>query len=580
MRFAYIDSNGNEVPIPSVDALALRIELGAITENTQLYDAQADEWGPAHTHEIFRTLSRDAAEDEGFVAPPPVAPPPTGPDVTEEEEDVAVPAPSGPPEEEGVGSEEGEGETGDEEGGSESFGLTLAEPDPSAEEESDALAEAGLQAEDGTVPAGASEEAPEEKGGLPDLELSLASDDDEEEAPMDLTPSDAEDGGGFDFSGMEGELEVEEAFEAPEEPPVDLSAPDREGGLAGGMELETSQEFDTSALDADDDEGLDLETPMSEFSPEEPPSWMDESGADQEEVLDFSAAGSAGDEDAPEEGEGEEGLRGRRTQRSRPSPPKFRKQRNLAVPLIGVVILLAVGIGGYVAWPVVNDRLSGAGGEAEPAVFIPTLAPELIPVLRDASSEAFASIFEEARSEWAAVSRVQEPPSDWLAGVYLARAGEYGSVQEFWSGMEAYVDRVRGIELVTFDAALMDALQARGLPQDDVQAIRERADSGFVAASDERRAVFDDFEGLIDAALDLHTFLVANQGSIEYVPAAAVTTDPVLEVNPATPEIGTAMEDLLDRVLQSLAALGLRDRPTADSLRETILRRIQETGIE
>ncbi|NNL31404.1 MAG: hypothetical protein HKO77_10290, partial [Gemmatimonadetes bacterium] len=79
MRFAYIDSNGNEVPIPSVDALALRIELGAIIENTQLYDAQADEWGPAHTHEIFHTLSRDAAAGDDFVAPPPVAPPPVAP---------------------------------------------------------------------------------------------------------------------------------------------------------------------------------------------------------------------------------------------------------------------------------------------------------------------------------------------------------------------------------------------------------------------------------------------------------------------------------------------------------------------
>ncbi len=58
MRFAYIDSNGNEVPIPSVDALSLRIELGAISEDTELYDAQADLWGPAHTHEIFHTLSR------------------------------------------------------------------------------------------------------------------------------------------------------------------------------------------------------------------------------------------------------------------------------------------------------------------------------------------------------------------------------------------------------------------------------------------------------------------------------------------------------------------------------------------
>ena len=70
MRFAYIDSQGNEVPIPSVDALALRIELGAVGPDTQLYDAQADQWGPAHTHEIFHSLSRDSG-DEGFMAPPP-----------------------------------------------------------------------------------------------------------------------------------------------------------------------------------------------------------------------------------------------------------------------------------------------------------------------------------------------------------------------------------------------------------------------------------------------------------------------------------------------------------------------------
>ena len=70
MRFAYIDSHGNEISIPSVDALALRIELGAILADTELHDAQADRWGPAHTHDIFHTLSRDAGE-EGFVAPPP-----------------------------------------------------------------------------------------------------------------------------------------------------------------------------------------------------------------------------------------------------------------------------------------------------------------------------------------------------------------------------------------------------------------------------------------------------------------------------------------------------------------------------
>ena len=63
MRFTYIDSNGNEVPIASVDALAIRIELGAITEDTQLYDSAADQWGPAHSHEIYHTLQRSTGDD-------------------------------------------------------------------------------------------------------------------------------------------------------------------------------------------------------------------------------------------------------------------------------------------------------------------------------------------------------------------------------------------------------------------------------------------------------------------------------------------------------------------------------------
>ncbi len=87
MRFAYIDSQGNEVAIPSVEALGLRIELGAIGPDTELYDAQAERWGPAHTHEIYHTLSRDSSDEDGFVAPPPpVAPPPSA------EEPVAPPA--------------------------------------------------------------------------------------------------------------------------------------------------------------------------------------------------------------------------------------------------------------------------------------------------------------------------------------------------------------------------------------------------------------------------------------------------------------------------------------------------------
>lgn len=79
MRFIYIDSQGKEVSIPTVDALALRIELGAITDGTRLFDVAAFRWAPAGEHEIYRALVREQEEKSGrFVAPPPpMVPPPT-----------------------------------------------------------------------------------------------------------------------------------------------------------------------------------------------------------------------------------------------------------------------------------------------------------------------------------------------------------------------------------------------------------------------------------------------------------------------------------------------------------------------
>lgn len=596
MRFAYIDSNGNEVPIPSVDALALRIELGAITESTQLYDAQADEWGPAHTHEIFHSLSRDAGDDDGFIAPPPVAPPTAGaseaqaPDAGTIPEDTETGQPDAGGETEAAEmetvAESSEPEPAAEEVEDDgSFGLTLAEPPVPRDGEEGAVTDA----ESGPDEAGKDEGKPTGGGfpspddDLPYLDLDPPSDD-EEDAPMDLSPStgtEQEGGGAFDFGGFEGELEMDEAFESPSEQSMDLEAGrDETTDPQGGMDLETSREFDTGSFEGGEDDALDLETPMSQFSPDEPPSWMDEGEADEGNVLDFSAAGTAADASREEEAREDVPLRDRRTPRTRPSPPRFRKQRNLAVPFIGIVILLAVGIGGYVAWPIVSDRLSSSGEEEDPAVIIPALSPDLLPIMRDASSVAFASIFETTRAEWAASSPVQEPPSDWLAGVYLARAGDYENVELFWSGMGDFVERVRGIELAAFDAALATELQGRGLSEADAAAIRERADSGFVAAAPQRAEVFDRFRRLIDAALDLHTFLVANEQSIEYAPAVAVTTDPVLEVNPASEEIRAAMEDLLDQVTQALSQLEYRDRVTATGLRGMILSRIQEQGVQ
>lgn len=596
MRFAYIDSNGNEVPIPSVDALALRIELGAITENTQLYDAQADEWGPAHSHEIFHTLSRDAAGGDGFVAPPPVAPPPVasagpgngGASTTESAateldtgaagggdapepviEAGADAADTGEAAGAGPGAEAPAEEAPAEPEDDASFGLTLAgaEEDDGDPVEADSRDDADLGltlSEDilSTEPVDLAPEAPE---------------DDE----MDLSPAAAEEGDDavFDFGGMEGGLELEETFEAPPEEAMDLSAPAAgSDDFSGGMDLETSMSFDTGGFDVGDDQSLDLETPMSDFSPDQPPSWMEEDEAASDGVLDFSSVSAA----AEDETEADVPLRERRTPRNKPSPPKHRKQRNLAGPIVLVVLLLAVGVGGYAAWPLISERLASRGEPEVPEVYLPPLSEELMQVMRDASSEALAAAFEDARSAWAQSNPVPEPPAEWLEGVYLANAGDYPSVEEFWSGMADFADRVRAVDLPAFDAAVAAELQSRGMVADQMSAVRERADSGFVAATPERTAVYDGFDALIDASLAFHTFLEANQDQIEYVPAAAVTTDPILEVNPATPAIREAMEGLLDDVLASLGALqalGGSDGVTAEGLRSALRVRIQEVGV-
>jgi hypothetical protein len=582
MRFAYIDSNGNEVPIPSVDALALRIELGAITDETQLYDAQADEWGPATSHEIYHTLLRSKESGDGFVAPPPVAPP-------------AAPPPGGaasaaPPEPESVAAEESEAEEEPEDVDT-SFGLTLAEPAPPPEEAETTLdlsADDELPLLDFDEPAGVDDE-------IADIALDLAPDTpaaEEGEAAVDFDVEEEEGGTPtFDFGGMEGGLEVEESFEASaDETPMDFGTPEPApelGGVdetadetdagppdLGEMGLETSSEFSTGGFEMDSGDALDLEKPMSEFMPEAPPAWMEEEGgsADEGEVLDFSSVGADSDEEVP--------LRERRTPKNKPSAPKLRRRRSLTGPLVGAVVIVAAAVGAYSAWPLISERLAQRAADADDSVYLPPIPTELEGPMRTVADAAFASLFEEARAEWSSTETVDAPPPDWLAGIYLARASEYAAAEDFWLGMRDYLEMVEGMDLTSFDAAYQTEAERQGIDAGDASAMRERADSGFVAAAEARAAAFGQMTTLIDAAVRLHSFLVANEANIEYAPASAITTDPVLEVNPASEEIRVAMDDLIEAVTRALVAMGYRDQVTAAGLRATLLARVQEAGIQ
>lgn len=62
MRFRYVDAEGAEIEVASVDALKLRIGIGDVTPRTRLYDAAVGEWAPAREHKVFRFLVEEETD--------------------------------------------------------------------------------------------------------------------------------------------------------------------------------------------------------------------------------------------------------------------------------------------------------------------------------------------------------------------------------------------------------------------------------------------------------------------------------------------------------------------------------------
>jgi hypothetical protein len=553
MRFAYIDSQGNEVPIPSIDALALRIELGAVGPETQLYDAQADHWGPAHTHEIFHSLSRDAG-GEGFMAPPPVAPV-----ASEPAPGQAAAAPSAPADKEEPAAPEPEVEAQPEDAGD--FGLTLADPLPTPElettrddDDNKALGDLAME-----------EQAAEEAMDLPLLDIS-----DEatvEEPPIEATPApappEADAGGGFDFGDLGAGLELEQSDES--EP----------------MGLETEMQFEAPVADFSDGDDLALEEPMSAFEPDSPPGWMEESGPD--EVMDFSAVA---EEEASEESVApiaDAPVRQRRTPKDRPSKPKFKKQRSLSGPIVFVVLILAIGVGGYVGWPILQARLAERNAPERPAVVLPTIPEELMPQMRSLGETAIAAVVAEVDAGTRPAGAPDAPDDDWLGGVYLGNASQYAGIEAFWEGIDAFTRGLREAGLQAYHDQYVEAVAQAGLAADAAAQVTERADSGFVAARAQRDAAYAELERLAVAALDLHDFLLDNEADIVFRPGATSandpTVDPVLEIA-APDDDRERMLAFFDEITDALDALGSLDRVTRDRLVQAMTARLQQVALQ
>ena len=240
--------------------------------------------------------------------------------------------------------------------------------------------------------------------------------------------------------------------------------------------------------------------------------------------------------------------------------------------MLGTVALLLVG-GGWFGWNSFRTREStqaAAPEEIDPPVTIPTIPAELEPRLQAVAAAA--------KTDWLAALRTQipsdrglpiEPAREWLGSSYLADASLHASVGEYWGALSDYLADIQDRDEEMFVSFFRARLDSAAVTEPDAETLGNRARAGFQAARPDRRVVYRRLGAVIDAAMGLHEFLVTNEDEIEYDPASGGSSrDPVLEAVPATPELGDAMWDRVDRITESLDALGALDRVTTDRLLE------------
>ncbi|HSH76568.1 MAG TPA: hypothetical protein VLA09_12840, partial [Longimicrobiales bacterium] len=275
-----------------------------------------------------------------------------------------------------------------------------------------------------------------------------------------------------------------------------------------------------------------------------------------------------------------EPMRRRPAPRIRPSSPRFRRQRSLSGPIVLITLLLAVAVGGYVGWPILSARFGLQRTAERPSVLLPMIPDDLVPQMRELAETAIADAIDEVDASAVPTGAPREPAAEWLAGVYLANASQFGSVEEFWSSIGSLAEDLRAADWSLYHEKMLDRVESEGLSQETAAIIVERADSGYAAAAGRRAQTYAALDRLVEAALDLHDFLVRSEASIEYRPASASTVDPVLEAVPSTPELGDRMWDMVDDITEALDALGSLDRVTRERLITAVKERLQNVGIQ
>ncbi len=251
-----------------------------------------------------------------------------------------------------------------------------------------------------------------------------------------------------------------------------------------------------------------------------------------------------------------------------------RRKRNARVMAGGALLLLAA-VAGVAAWSVLQPASPGteAGHTGAPSATGATGPGRDLPDPA-ASGDLPSGLEAEAARLWAAlpaeVARLIDqlrvdaglpdaPPREWLGGFYLANAGQFPGVVEFWEGYRDYVRTVAEQDhavileatgrVLEREFGTGDALSDPDRDRLEAFVLERQGRAGAI-----RRDRYTHLERTAVASLQLHTFLVEHGEAITYTPALGrgVSADPVLEAVTDSPEVRRQLEGHLDRVFEAL----------------------------
>ncbi len=557
MRFRYIDEKGREVDLQTVEALAARIHLGAVHEDSPLYDAVADKWAPAGEHELFKQLKSEAeAKKAGGGKPSPLlgavshGPAELGKTLPELPAG-ATSEPAATPEASGAAKPDSTADPTDGDS-TDSAASERVDSGPTGEDAAAShLSDAWEPLEDEPEPA-------VEDGG---------------EAPPFADVSGFQDADSLGGEAVDGDagLQLDGLVLADD---FANHGPGKEGE-SGGTEVDGEDEGLVEGLESGRSEGdtrsASGAAAMPGWAAAPPPR------TDIGETASEPGTGEAQPTDAEVAAEEEYLVRSasearksvaRARAEERGGGPGGRGRRRRLVPqiplrplLITVVVVVAVA-GVTVAILRNPDALptfrNGPRTASQAASAEPTRPRPRAASLTAAEAGALAVGIETGVREALALLDSLEvqagvaggPPAAWLEGIYLANASDYPSVPRHWDGYRNFAAAANEVMLPRFREAALQAIGRQGFSGDDAEDLYDDGDHWIAPVEWEISELLEGLTDLAFTALELHEYLVTVEDRIRYDPFedSSVPVDPVVEAIPLDEEVEEEMWGRIRRV--------------------------------